>query len=124
MAVDLKFLSVPNRKYNFYESILKICFRFGFVDRLITDQGREFNNELVTSLLKFSGTRHCVSSAYHPQTNGLVERFNQTLICALQKVTNEECNDWDEKIDAILFAYRTSPQGSTRYSPFQLMFNR
>ncbi|XP_030840557.1 uncharacterized protein LOC100889000 isoform X3 [Strongylocentrotus purpuratus] len=116
---------IPNKEAKTIAQFLhQVMLRFGFVDRLITDQGREFNNELVTSLLKFSGTRHCVSSAYHPQTNGLVERFNQTLICALQKVTNEECNDWDEKIDAILFAYRTSPQGSTRYSPFQLMFNR
>lgn len=70
-------------------------------------------------------TEHRISSAYyHPQTNGLVERFNQTLQHSLVKVVKENQTDWDEKLDGVLFAYRTSKQKSTKLSPFELMHCR
>ena len=46
-------------------------------DICITDQGREFCNKVNDTLLKTSGTRHRITSAYHPQTNGLVKRMNR-----------------------------------------------
>ena len=55
-------------------------------------------------------TQHRISSAYHPQTNGLVERFNQTLEKSLVKVVNSNQCNWDETLDGVLFAYRTSQQ--------------
>ena len=58
------------------------------------------------------------------KTNGLTERLNQTLSRALSKLVNEEHNDWDQKLDTILFAYRVSKQKSTGYSPFYMMFHR
>ena len=47
------------------------------------------------------------------KTNCLTERLNQTLSRALSKLVNEEHNDWDQKLDTILFAYRVSKQKST-----------
>ena len=70
---------------------------------------------------KLTGTEHCVSSAYHPQTNGLTERFNQTLQTALLKLVNNTQNDWDEHISSVLFAYRTAKQKATKLSPFEVM---
>ena len=49
---------------------------------------------------------HRISAAYHPQTNGLVERLNQTLVNMLTKLSGEKWDDWDDYIDAALFAYR------------------
>ncbi len=49
---------------------------------------------------------HNISAAYHPQTNGLVERFNQTLTNMLIKLSGERQNNWDDYIDEALFAYR------------------
>ena len=69
-------------------------------------------------------TDHRVSSAYHPQTNGLVERFNQTLQRCLLKVVNDNQTNWDERLDGALFAYRTAKQKSTKISPFELMYCR
>ena len=69
-------------------------------------------------------TEHRISSAYHPQTNGMVERFNQTLQRSLVKFVNDNQNDWDEKIDGVLFAYTTSQQKSTNHSSFELMYCR
>lgn len=58
------------------------------------------------------------------QTNGLTERFNQTLSRSLAKLVNEEQNDWDTHLETILCAYRVSKQKSTGYSPFYMMFHR
>ena len=65
-----------------------------------------------------------MTSAYHPQSNGLVERLNQTIQSILLKVVNDHQNNWDELLDPVLFAIRTSRQKSTKYTPFEIMFNR
>ncbi len=57
-------------------------------------------------LFEKTGVEHKISAAYHPQTNGLVERFNQTLTNMLIKLSGERQNNWDDYIDAALFAYR------------------
>ena len=67
--------------------------------------------------------KHSVSSAYHPQTNGLDERFNQTLINTLKKVVDASKEDWDEHLPAALYAYHISIQASSKYTPFVLMYN-
>ena len=70
------------------------------------------------------GVRCNITSAYHPQSNGLDERFNQTLQRQLLKYVNEDQNDWDLYLDAILFSYRVSRQSSTKTSPFVLVYGR
>ena len=91
---------------------------------MISDQGREFVNKVNRKLFQMTKTEHCISSAYHPQTNGLVERFNQTLQRSLVKVVNDNQIDWDNKLDGVLFVYRTAQQKSTQVSPFELMYCR
>ena len=81
----------------------------------ISDQGREFVNEVNQRLFDRVGVEHRISSAYHPQTNGLDERMNQTVTKALIKYVDTEEDDWDEYLDAILFSYRTSIHASTKY---------
>ena len=91
---------------------------------LISDQGREFVNEVNDELLHLTGTDHRIAPAYHPQTNGLIERFNQTLQVSLVKLINNSQNDWDEHLPAVLFAYRTSVHKATKLSPFEMMYCR
>lgn len=74
--------------------------------------------------MTYAGTDHRVTSAYHPQSNGLVERLNQTLQNVLLKLVNDHQNNWDDLLHPALFAIRTSRQKSTKYTPFELMFNR
>ena len=67
-------------------------------------------NEVSKYIFTMTKTKHRISSSYHPQTNALVERFNQTLQRSMVKFVNESKNNWDEKLDGILVAYRTSQQ--------------
>jgi len=98
--------------------------RYGVAEIVMSDQGREFVNRVNEELFNLCGTDHRISSAYHPQSNGLDERMNQTLTRALVKFVNENQNDWDVHIKSILFAYRTSKNDSTKFTPFELMFGR
>ena len=70
------------------------------------------------------GVQCNITSAYHPQSNGLDERLNQTLQCQLLKFVGNEQDQWDHYLDAILFSYRISRQDSTKYSPFYLVYGR
>jgi transposase InsO family protein len=102
----------------------QFIFKYGVPKRLITDQGVHFNNELMKNVTMLLGTHHIKSTAYHPQTNGLVERFNGTFHPQLAKLYNEDLNDWDEYLPPVIYAYNTGEQSGTGYSPFQLMFGR
>ena len=62
------------------------------------------------------------TSPYHPQTDGLVERFNQTLKSMVSKAVTTERKDWDKLIPYLLFAYCEVPQSSTGFSPFELVY--
>lgn len=91
---------------------------------MISDQGREFVNNLNEQLMKLTNTKHRITSAYHPQSNGLVERFNQTVQNSLRKSCAHPDEEWDLMLPTVLFAIRTSVHKATKYSPFELMFNR
>lgn len=64
------------------------------------------------------------TTPYHPQTDGMVERFNQTLKAMLRKFVSEMGSDWDYWLPYLLFACREVPQSSTGYSPFELLYGR
>ncbi len=48
--------------------------------------------------------KHCVSSAYHPQSQGVLERFHQTLKSMVRTYSLQNKKDWDEEIPLLLFA--------------------
>ncbi|CAB4418776.1 unnamed protein product [Rhizophagus irregularis] len=103
-----------------YEDI--IC-RHGCPAKLLSDRGTHFNNQMVEKLLEKFGIKHVFSTPYHPQTNGLVERFNRTLCESLSKLV-KQTNEWDQYIAPVLFAYRTSKYSTTKISPFYLVNGR
>ena len=98
-----------------------IC-RHGAPTVLISDQGTHFKNKVIDELSDKFRMEHRFSSPYHPQTNGLVERFNQTLCEGLKKIRDPM--NWDNYITSVLFAYRTNKQNTTKYTPFFLNHGR
>ena len=97
--------------------------RHGWPKILSCDQGREFVNAVSCCLFDLTSVEQRISSAYHPQTNGLDERTNQTLVKALIKLSSSQ-EDWDLNIDSALYAYRIARHDSTGYSPFFLLYSR
>ena len=117
--------AIPSKEAIHVADFLNSLFlRHGFPEVLISDQGREFCNAICNELLTKTGVKHRITSAYHPQTNGLTERFNQTLKNGICQMTNCTDEDWDSTIEAILFSYRTAVHASTKFTPFFLFNNR
>lgn len=73
---------------------------------------------------RLMGVKKVNTTAYYPQTDGLVERFNQTLTDMLAKTVEAHGANWDECLPYVLFAYRTSLHESTLESPFSLLYGR
>ena len=73
-------------------------------------------------MVKLLGIHQTNTSAYHPQTDGLVERSNRTLTTMLAKTAKKGGCDWDTHLAYILFAYCASGQQSTQESPFFLFY--
>ena len=103
-----------------YEQI--IC-QHGCPQIILSDRGTHFNNTMVKQLMEKFKINHLLSTPYHPQTNGLVERFNRTLCESLAKLSLKN-NDWDLYIAPTLFAYRTTKHSTTKIEPFFLVYGR
>ena len=97
-----------------------IC-RHGCPKKIISDRGTHFNNKLMEKLTERCGINHRLSTPYHPETNGLVERFNRTLCESLAKLGGQ---DWDRNIPSVLFAYRTKKHKSSNMQPFYITYGR
>ena len=98
--------------------------RFGAPVHLLTDRGPEFESELFTQLMKWMEVDKLRTTAYQPSTNGAVERFHRTLNTMLGKVVKESQRDWDDRLPAVMAAYRASPHEATGFSPNRLFLGR
>ena len=104
--------------------MVKLFSRVGIPREILTDKGTNFTSQLLAEVYQLLHIHALHKSPYHPQTDGLVERFNQTLKSKLRKHATKEGKDWDRLLPYVLFAYREVPQGSTGFSPFVLLYRR
>ena len=74
--------------------------------------------KLVNYILGMEKTR---TTPYHPQSDGLVERMNETLLMMLSIRAQEE-KRWDEFLPELLMAYRATVHDTTKFTPYHLMF--
>ena len=113
-AVAIKSKTVEEIAKNLFDYI---CL-FGPPKILLSDQGKEFLNECVNKLSSLTGIERRVTSSYHPQTNGLTERFNGTLVTAIRKHTEAEPENWHKWLNFVLLAYRSRIHSQTGSTPF------
>ena len=100
-----------------------IC-HYGFPEQFISDQGRNFESDLIKELCKIAGVKKLHTTPYHPQSNGQCERFNSTLCNMLGTLSDEEKSDWKSHLGCMTHAYNCTKHVSTTYSPYYLMFGR
>ncbi|UYV67951.1 hypothetical protein LAZ67_5002588, partial [Cordylochernes scorpioides] len=101
-----------------------VVLKHGAPRELITDRGRSFQAKVVNELTKMCGMSHYFTTAYHPQTNGLTERLNKTLVDILSMYVDVDQKNWDSVLPFITFAYNTARQETTGFSPFFLVHGR
>ncbi|XP_075779243.1 uncharacterized protein LOC142827525 [Pelodiscus sinensis] len=106
------------------DELLKVFARVGLPKTILTDQGTNVTSKLITELCRLLNIHSLRTSVYHPQTDGLVERFNRTLKSMLRKFVDDDPRQWDRWLPALLFAVREVPQASTGFSPFELLYGR
>ncbi len=92
------------------EELVTVNSRVGVPREILTDQGSNFTSQLLKELYRLLHVHPIRTSPYHPQTDRLVERFNQMLKSMLRKAAIEEAKDWDKLLPYLLFAYREVPQ--------------
>ncbi|CAF4520551.1 unnamed protein product [Rotaria magnacalcarata] len=98
--------------------------KFGIPSIILSDQGTHFQNTLMANLQKLIGYNHIYSTSYHPQTNGVVERFNATFVAQIAKLQCSQHNNWDEFLQPVVFAYNTGIHKSIKFSPYELLYGR
>ena len=116
--------AIPLRTIDAEHIAEQLFARVGVPQEILTNQGSNFTSQLLAELYRLLHVQSIRTSPYHPQTDGLVERFNQTLKSMLRKSVDKEGKDWDKMIPYLLFAYREVPQSSTGFSPFELLYGR
>ena len=97
---------------------------FGFPEKIHHDQGSEFNNVLWADLHRYSGVVASNTTPYHPMGDGMVERLNRTAQNMLKAIPESEKKRWKNHLTKLAFAYNSTVNKSTGYSPFYLMFGR
>ena len=104
--------------------VTEIFMRFGVPRVIHSDQGREFQSELMQKLTSLLGAVKSQTTPYHPQSDGLVERMNRSLIGMLLKVCDKHYENWDDHLPYLMCAYRSTMQESTGCSPNSVIFGR
>ncbi|OAE26883.1 hypothetical protein AXG93_3554s1010 [Marchantia polymorpha subsp. ruderalis] len=104
-----------------FESIIT---RYGCPLELVSDRGTHFLNQIIEDLTQHFHIKHRKTTPYNPKANGLTEKSNGLLCKILLKVTVNHAHDWDKKLAAALWAYRTAEKITTRQTPYFLVYGQ
>ena len=117
--------AVPDRTASTVAKCLcELIWRHGVPRKIIHDRAPEFLSDLLQDTAELMRLKQLPTAGGHPQTDGLVERFNRTLKKMLCKLVEKRGKNWDMLLGPVLFAYCTTPHDSTGESPFFLMYGR
>ena len=115
---------IPDQKTSriveiFVQEIIPMC---GVPECLLSDRGTNLLPYLMKDVCSLLGIKKLNTTAYHPQCNGLTERFNRTLKMMLRKQVDVHGKQWDQYLHEVLRAYRNTPHEATSEKPSFLLF--
>ena len=97
---------------------------YGLPRRLHNDQGANFESKLIKELCTLTGMNKSRTTPYHPQSDGITERFNRTLLSMLGTLDPSKKADWRAEVAPLVHAYNCTRHDTTGFSPYLLMFGR
>jgi hypothetical protein len=106
------------------EALVEIFCRVGFPREVLSDRGAQFISDMMKEVSRLLSVKQIFTTPYNPRCNGMVERFNGSLKKILRRLCAESPKEWDRYLPAVLFAYRTSVQESTGFTPFEIVTGR
>lgn len=96
---------------------------YGAPKAILTDQGANFLSAFMRNLTRQFGIQHFKTTAYHPQSNGSIERSHHVLMEYLKTQVDKEYK-WDDYVHLAVFSYNTSVHEGTKFSPYELIFGK
>ena len=97
---------------------------YGWPEKILTDQGKSFENNLVQELCDLVQVKKLHTSPYHPETNGQCEHFNVTLISMLGMLSTHAKKNWQEWVATLTHSYNCTVSPVIEFNPYFLMFGR
>ena len=119
-------IPLPSQEANIIAEklVTEIIFKYGTPKYILSDQGSNFVSSIFKEMCKLLKIKKLQTTAYRPQSNGSCERSHRVLVEYLRCFINKSQNDWDSWTKYAMFAYNTTPNSSTGYTPFELVFGR
>ena len=122
VTCPLKTLSAEETAKNFVE---KVIFIYGRPMAILSDRGSQFTSKLFAEMCRIIGIRRMMTSSFHPQGNGQVERTNKTICSMIRAMSSDRSpGRWIDYLAPCTFFYNCAISSSTRASPFLLLFGR
>ena len=102
----------------------ELLMRYGTPTIILTDRGNEFISKHCLEVYEDLNIEKRNTTSYHPEGNGIIERFHSTLMQIIRRRAHQEQVDWKEEIRNGIYAYNTIIHSSTGCSPFELFYKR
>lgn len=102
----------------------EVVLKFGIPQMILTDQGSNFMSEVFTNVCKLLKIKKIRTTAYHPQSNGALERTHRVLVEYLRCFILEDQSNWDKWLPYATFVFNTTPHTATGFTPHELLFGR
>lgn len=106
------------------KTLLTSFTQVGLPKEIQSDRGSNFTSDLLSNVLKELDITQTLSTAYHPESQGALERCHQSLKTMLRKFCNSTTSDWYDGLPLMLFAIRETVQESLGYSSFEMLYGR
>jgi transposase InsO family protein len=117
IAIPLKNQTAESVTEAFVKNVILI---YGIPNEIVTDQGTNFMGDVFKRICKLFKIEKISTTAYHPESNGALERTHKTLVGYLRCFCNKETNNWDEYLPFACFAYNPTPHSVTKYTPYEV----
>jgi len=101
-----------------------VFYTYGFPDEIRTDGGSHIDNKRVSTFIASKVLKHTISTAYHPEGQGVTERANRTILKALRAAVGKRFADWGQQVPAVQWHLNTRLNTSVGCASFTAVFGR